>query len=37
VEGLKDLIDADTDAQRRIALQAAGVGEVVFHLGLMTL
>lgn len=27
VEGLKDLIDAETETQRRIALQAAGVGE----------
>lgn len=26
VEGLKDLLDAETDTQRRIALRAAGVG-----------
>lgn len=26
VEGLKDLLDAETEAQRRIALRAAGVG-----------
>jgi tRNA modification GTPase len=26
VEGLKDLIDAETEGQRRIALKAAGVG-----------
>ena len=37
VEGLKDLIDAETDAQQRIALQAAGVGEMVFYVCLMTL
>jgi tRNA modification GTPase len=30
VEGLKDLIDADTEGQRRIALRAAGVGETIF-------
>lgn len=32
VEGLKDLIDAETESQRRIALQAAGVGEHFFLL-----
>ncbi len=30
VEGLKDLIDADTESQRRIALNAVGVGEGCF-------
>ena len=29
VEGLKDLIDAETEGQRRIALRTAGVGEIV--------
>lgn len=29
VEGLKDLIDAETEGQRRIALRAAGVGEIL--------
>lgn len=29
VEGLKDLVDAETNSQRRIALRTAGVGEVV--------
>lgn len=32
VEGLKDLLDAETDAQRRIALRAAGVGFSFFRL-----
>ena len=27
VEGLRDLIDAETDSQRQAALRAAGVGE----------
>jgi tRNA modification GTPase len=30
VEGLKDLIDAETEGQRRLALRAAGVGELSF-------
>lgn len=33
VEGLKDLIDAETEGQRRIALSTAAVGEIVFDLG----
>ncbi|KAF7354962.1 tRNA modification GTPase TrmE [Mycena sanguinolenta] len=28
VEGLKDLVDAETEGQRRLALRAAGVGEI---------
>jgi tRNA modification GTPase len=28
-EGLKDLIDAETESQRRIALGTAGVGEII--------
>lgn len=28
VEGLRDLIDAETEGQRRLALRAAGVGEL---------
>jgi tRNA modification GTPase len=31
VEGLKDLVDAETEGQRRIALRAAGVGELHFR------
>ena len=32
VEGLKDLIDAETEGQRRVALRVAGVGEIVLSL-----
>lgn len=32
VEGLKDLIDAETEGQRRVALKSAGVGETDFYI-----
>jgi hypothetical protein len=29
VEGLKDLIEAETEVQRKMAVRAAGVGEIL--------
>ena len=31
VEGLKDLIDAETESQRQMAIQATGVGDFISH------
>jgi tRNA modification GTPase len=31
VEGLRDLIDAETEGQRKLALRVAGVGERTRH------